>query len=210
VRFYVLALALIVAFATSELVGEKPLPPGWRWTSARPDTANCKAFHGERPSFMSSRSISLRCTTPDPGFAAVRYAFPVEEYRGKLVTLIASVKITDVKDKAQMWLRADREGEYGAAINRMDERPLKGTSDWVTISISLEVPKDATVLMSGLLLYGSGTISAQGLQISTDLNNQRARSGISTPSPTSGTQLNTKQESKVVNDPAVAAPGVAK
>jgi hypothetical protein len=186
VRFYVLALALIVAWTTSELVGEKPLPPGWLWTSARPDTANCKAFHGERLNSFSSRSISLRCTTADPGFAAARYAFPVEAYRGKIVTLLASVKITDVKDRAQLWLRADREGEYGAAIDRMDDRPLKGTADWVTISISIDVPKDATVLMSGILLYGSGMISAHDLRISTDLNNQRARSGVSTTSPRSG------------------------
>jgi hypothetical protein len=186
VRFYVLALALIVAWISTELVGEKPLPPGWRWTSARPDTANCKAFHGERPSVFSNRAITLRCTTSDPGFAAARYAFPVEEYRGKLVTLSANVKITDVKDKAQLWLRADREGEYGAAFNRMDDRPLKGSADWVTITLSMEVPADATVLMSGILLYGSGTISAQNLQVSTDLNNQRAKTGISTLPATSG------------------------
>jgi hypothetical protein len=210
VRFYVLALALIVAWATSELGGEKPLPPGWRWTSARPDTANCKAFHGERPSVFSARSISLRCTTSDPGFAAARFAFPVEDYRGKVVTLAATVKITDVKDRAQLWLRADREGEYGAAFNRMEDRPLKGSADWVTITLSIEVPKDATVLMAGLLLYGSGTISAQNLQVSTDLNNQRARSGVSTVPPSSSAPGNVKDQTNGVKEPTVSNPGANK
>lgn len=110
------------------------------------------------------------------------------------------VKITDVKDRAQLWLRADREGEYGAAFNRMEDRPLKGTTEWVTITLSIEVPKDATVLMAGLLLYGSGTISAQNLQVSTDLNNQRAKSGVSTVPPTSG----------ITNNPAVSNQGANK
>ena len=159
-KFYVLLIACAIAWSVMELGAEAPLPPGWKWTLARSGGANCNAFQGERPTLLSSRAVSLRCTSSEPGFAAVRYAWPVEAYRGKYVTLVATVKLSDVKDNARLWIRADREGQYGAAQNMMDERPLKGSNDWVTVTVGLQVPEDATVLMTGLLLYGSGTISA--------------------------------------------------
>lgn len=159
-KFYVLLIACAIAWGSMELAAEGPLPPGWKWTSARSDTANCKAFEGERPTWLSPRAVSLRCTSAEPGFAAARYAYPVEAYRGKSVTLLATVKVTDVKENARLWIRADREGQYGAAQNMMEDRPIKGTSDWVTITVGIDVPDDATTLMTGILLYGSGTISA--------------------------------------------------
>jgi hypothetical protein len=160
-KFYVLLIACVIAWGLMELGAEAPLPPGWKWTSARADTANCKAFQGERPTWISRRPVSLRCTSSDPGFAAVRYAWPVETYRGKQVTLSAQVKLNDVKDNARLWIRADREGQYGAALNMMENRPLKGNSEWVTVNTELVVPEDATVLMTGAILFGSGTISVQ-------------------------------------------------
>ena len=114
----------------------------------------------ERPTWLSPRAVSLRCTSSEPGFAAARYEWPVEAHRGKHVTLLAQVKLSDVKDNARIWIRTDREGQYGAAQNMMDERPLKGSSDWVTVTVGLTVPEDATVLVAGLLLYDNGTILA--------------------------------------------------
>ncbi len=158
-KIYVLLIACAISWCLTELGAEAPLPPGWRWTSARADTANCKAFQGERPTWLSRRPVSLRCTSSEPGFAAARYAWPVDAYRGKQVTLSAQVKLNEVKDNARLWIRADREGQYGAALNMMEDRPLKGNSEWVTVNTELVVPDDATVLMTGILLFGSGTIS---------------------------------------------------
>jgi hypothetical protein len=190
-KFYVLLIACVIAWGVMELGAEAPLPPGWKWTIARSDGTNCKAFQGERPTWLSRRAVSLRCTSSEPGFAAARYAWPVEAYRGKYVSLVAQVKISEIKDNARLWIRADREGQYGAAQNMMDERPLKGSNDWVTVTVGLQVPEDATVLMTGMLLYGSGTISAASPYIVVS-GSKEAPANLSPPSvppPPQGAKL---------------------
>ncbi len=158
-RLSVLLIACLIAWLTHEWGDEKPLPDGWRWTSLRADTANCKAFADQRPSFSAPRPVSIKCTTASPGYAAARFGFPVEQYRGKRATLFASVRVEDVSDGARLWLRADRPGQMGAAHDDMENRTLKGTSGWVTTVVSVEVPIDASTIFGGIALEGSGKIS---------------------------------------------------
>ncbi len=158
-KFSVLLLAVFIAWLSAEYGGEKPLPAGWKWTSARADTANCKAFAGERQTLFSPRAVSVRCTTAAEGFAAARFSFPLEGLRGKHVTLIGTARAQDVSDNARIWLRVDRPGQYAAQMDMMEKRALHGTTDWVTESVSVDVPDDASTLFGGVILFGSGPIS---------------------------------------------------
>jgi hypothetical protein len=158
-KFNVLLLAMLIAWLGAEYGGEKPLPAGWKWTSARADTANCKAFAGERQSLFSPRAISVRCTTTAEGFAAARFSFPLDGLRGKHVTLIGMARAQDVSASARLWLRVDRPGQYGVQMDMMERRALRGTTDWVTESVAVDVPEDASTLFGGIILFGSGTIS---------------------------------------------------
>lgn len=158
-KLHVLIAAIVIAWLNAEYGGEKPLPPGWKWTSARADTANCKAFAGERQNVFSSRAVSLRCTSSAEGFAAARFSFPLEGLRGKTVAMVGVARAQDVTDNARVWLRVDRPDQYGWQIDSMERRPIRGTTDWVTASVSVQVPMDATTLFGGVMLFGSGTIS---------------------------------------------------
>jgi len=58
---------------------------------------------------------------------------------------------------AGLWLRAD--GLSGPlVIDNMQDRPLRGTTDWRRASIVLDVPEQATTLHFGALLSGAGAI----------------------------------------------------
>lgn len=58
-KFYVLLIACAIAWGVMELGAEAPLPPGWKWTSTRSDTANCKTFQGGAPDVViAARGIA--------------------------------------------------------------------------------------------------------------------------------------------------------
>jgi hypothetical protein len=164
-RVYILIIACFIAWATHEWGDEKPLPDGWRWTSRRPDTATCNAFADKRPSITRARPISLRCSTAAPGYVAARFNFPVEAVRGKQAALFAEVRVENVSTAARLWLRADRPGQMGAAVDDMEARPLVGTSGWVTLVVTVDVPKDVSTLFGGIALEGSGKISVTNMRL---------------------------------------------
>jgi hypothetical protein len=164
-RVSILILACLIAWAAQEWGGEQPLPDGWRWASTRADIANCKAFAGERPSLTSPRPVTLRCTSAAPGYVAARFNFPLEGLRGKTATLFAQVKVENVSDKARLWLRVDKPGQMGWRHDDMEDRPLRGTSDWVTVLVTVDVPEDASTIFGGIALEGSGTISMMQPQL---------------------------------------------
>jgi hypothetical protein len=164
-KIWVLILACVIAWFAKEWGGEQPLPDGWWWTSARADSASCKAFADVRPTLSAARPVSLTCTTSEPGYVAARFAFPVEHLRGKRAALFAFVRTEDVDGSARMWLRADRPGQMGAASDDMEGRALKGTSDWVTVVASVNVPTDASTMFGGIALVGRGKISITGQRI---------------------------------------------
>ena len=172
-RLSVLLIACFIAWITHEWGDEKPLPDGWYWTTLRADTANCKAFADKRPTITSPRPISLKCTTAEPGYVAARFFFPVEKHRGKRVAIFAQIRTEDVSDNARLWLRIDKPNQMGVAGDNMEKRRLNGTSDWVTAVVRADVPADATNIVGGIALEGSGKISVASWfiqEIGTDID----------------------------------------
>ena len=69
--------------------------------------------------------------------------------------MTAQVKTQDVLEWAGLWMRVDL-GQKPSAFDNMQNRPLKGSSDWVPVSIVLDVDPKATGLAFGILLAGRG------------------------------------------------------
>jgi DNA-binding winged helix-turn-helix (wHTH) protein len=104
-------------------------------------------------------------------FGALSQFFPAGEYRGKRVRFGAFVKSEGVRDWAGLWMRVDNL-QGSAAFDNMQDRPIKGTTGWQHYSVVLDVPLDATGLVYGVLLAGSGTIwlgSAKFEAVGTDV-----------------------------------------
>jgi hypothetical protein len=54
-------------------------------------------------------------------------------------------------------MRVDK-GSSVVGFDNMQSRPLKGTTDWQSYDIVLEVPSDATSISFGVLLTGPGSV----------------------------------------------------
>jgi hypothetical protein len=58
-----------------------------------------------------------------------------------------------------MWLRIDsKTGRESLSFDNMQDRPVKGTSDWTKCEITLDVPEESGTLNFGVLMSGTGKI----------------------------------------------------
>ena len=107
-----------------------------------------------------NRVVQLRlcsAVSEPTGFGALMQSIAATRYRGRRVRFSAAVRAQEVTDWAGLWLRID--GPHGVlAMDNMQDRPLRHSTDWTRAHIVLDVPPEATELHFGALLSGAGAI----------------------------------------------------
>src|SRR5262249_54842834 len=89
------------------------------------------------------------------GFATLMQSFRANDYRGKRLRLSGHVKARQIDKWAGLWMRIDGETKI-LGFDNMQDRPIKGTSDWRKQEIVLDVPEDSINIRFGILLIGKG------------------------------------------------------
>jgi hypothetical protein len=75
------------------------------------------------------------------------------------IKMTGFIKSENVADWAGMWLRVDsKTGQESLNFDNMQDRPVKGTSDWTKCEITLDVPEESGTLNFGVLMSGTGKI----------------------------------------------------
>ena len=93
------------------------------------------------------------------GFGTLMQQCGVKKYAGKKIKMSGSVKSLLVTEWAGLWLRVDQSGStQPLSFDNMQDRPIKGTTDWRKYEIVLDVPSNASKLAFGALLSGTGQI----------------------------------------------------
>jgi len=93
------------------------------------------------------------------GFGTLMQECKADKYAGKKIKMSGSVKSANVTDWAGLWLRVDQAGStQPLAFDNMQDRAIKGTTDWKKYEIVLDVPSNASILAFGALLAGTGQI----------------------------------------------------
>lgn len=92
------------------------------------------------------------------GFGTIMQSFFPEKFLDKKVKLTCYIKSTDVKKWAGMWMRIDGPSKKSLGFDNMQNRPIKGTTDWTKYEIILKVPKEAVNLEYGVLTSGTGEV----------------------------------------------------
>lgn len=109
-------------------------------------------------------TLTLRSdTAPPSAFGTIRAILPAVPYRGQQVILSADIETHEVTGGASVWLRVDGPAGVIALDNGM-ANALKGTSTGHR-EAKLSVPPDATEVIFGLLLNGSGEATTRALRI---------------------------------------------
>src|SRR6185369_5373549 len=94
-------------------------------------------------------------------WASLGQPIAADDYRGKRIRVSGWLKTVDASEAA-LWMRIDGEKRL-LALDRMDDRPATGTTDWKMYSVVLDVPSDAKNIFLGVLLNGKGQIWADDL-----------------------------------------------
>ncbi len=149
----------IIVFGLSLLsfsVIKKQTIKGWFLAGSSPDSYEIglekNKERNSNVAYLKSVESSIK------GFGTIMQSFEPKSYLGKKVKLTSYVKSTDIKKWAGMWMRIDGVNGKTLGFDNMQNRPIKGTTNWTKYEIVLKVPKEAVKISYGVLASGTGEI----------------------------------------------------
>ncbi|MEM1252765.1 MAG: hypothetical protein AAGI69_10045 [Cyanobacteria bacterium P01_H01_bin.21] len=98
------------------------------------------------------------------GFGTLMQISDASGYQGQRLRLRGYVKAKAVDDWAGMWMRVDSASGQVLSFDNMEERAIRGTTDWQPYDIVLDVPVESNNIAFGLLLAGNGQVWMDNLQ----------------------------------------------
>jgi len=97
--------------------------------------------------------------------------FAIMPYRGTRLHMRAMVKADAVENWAGIWMRVDGPDtptpQRSLGFDNMQDRPIKGTSDWTRYEIVLDVPPESVAIAFGILLQGIGEVWLDDVEFAT-------------------------------------------
>lgn len=91
------------------------------------------------------------------GFGTLMQWFKADDYRNKRMRFSAQVKSQGIEGWAGLWMRVDGPQRHGSLrFDNMEDRPIKGTTDWHKYDVVLDVPPESVNICFGILLDGKG------------------------------------------------------
>lgn len=150
-------LALVTAAVAADL------PEGWiRLGSAPSDYEMGLDTTTQRTGRASAFLRAIENQKNPDGFGTLMQTSDPGAFRGKRIRLSAWVKSEKIEGGswAGLWLRIDGERPQKdfLGFDNMQDRPIKGTTDWTRVAIVLDVPQEAKAIAFGLLLHGKGQV----------------------------------------------------
>lgn len=145
-------------------VNLEPLPPAWRMTGSHASDYEAGLLPGKDYEGDRIAQLRLRHAVPEPqGFGAFVQSISATRYLGRKVRFSAMMRACEVTGWAGLWLRID--GRNGTLVlDNMQERALRGTTDWTPASIVLSVAEEARALYFGALLSRAGAVDLAQLR----------------------------------------------
>jgi len=127
--------------------------PGWHGAGSAP--LDYQFGTGLEPDGDTILLIRAKAAASSKYFGTLMQSHPPGRYLGKRIKLTARMKSDDVSWLA-MWLRVDGEKGEGEPLSfyNMHNHPVRGTRDWQTYEIVLDVPKQARLIAYGFFIAG--------------------------------------------------------
>ncbi len=156
IRSVLKALMSMAALGACSLLLQAAIPQGWLLAGGNPmdyeSGIDKQTVHNNLPSAY----LKAKKSTAE-GFGTLMQDFRADKYLEKRVRLSAFAKTEGVQQWSGLWMRVDK-GNTSVAFDNMQDRPIKGTSDWQRYEVVLDVPPDATGIAFGILLSGPGRV----------------------------------------------------
>jgi hypothetical protein len=108
---------------------------------------------GKKSAFIESLENNIE------GFGTLMQTCKAKNYLGTRIKMTGYIKSENVTDWAGMWLRVDSKTDHKSlSFDNMQDRAIKGTSDWTKCEIILDVPEESGTLNFGVLMAGTGKV----------------------------------------------------
>jgi hypothetical protein len=134
------------------------LPAGWFKAGSHPMEYDMGLDESVRRDGKSSATVKSTAEKPQ-GFGTLMQITQPGDYRGKRVRLSGFVKSDKVTQWAGLWFRIDGPTpNVSLGFDNMQDRAIKGTTDWTRYELVLDVPQEAQRLAFGILLAGAGQV----------------------------------------------------
>ncbi|MEO6130330.1 MAG: hypothetical protein ABIQ02_00675 [Saprospiraceae bacterium] len=141
------------------------VPTGWFQAGSDPEKYDMGTDKGAGPDGKNAATIKSIAETIK-GFGTLMQNCSPDHYTGKRIRMSGYMKSNKVQDWAGFWLRIDSKNGTGAlGFDNMQNRAVKGTTDWLKYEIVLDVPEDAYNIGYGALLSGTGQIWFDDMKI---------------------------------------------
>jgi hypothetical protein len=139
---------------------EIPENPHKDWFKAGSNPENYKSGLDELVVLNGKKSLFIESTEKtNEGFGTIMQVCEAKDYLGKRIKMTGYIKSENVTDWTGMWLRIDpKSGETCLGFDNMQDRAIKGNSDWTKCEIIMDVPEESGALNFGVLLSGSGKV----------------------------------------------------
>ena len=109
--------------------------------------------NGKKSVFIESLENNIE------GFGTLMQTCKAKNYLGTRIKMTGYIKSENVTDWAGMWLRVDSKTDHESlSFDNMQDRAIKGTSDWTKCEIILDVPEESGTLNFGVLMAGTGKV----------------------------------------------------
>jgi hypothetical protein len=135
-----------------------PVPPSDTfagWILNGPNVSNYSIVHDQDVKKSGAASARITCVIGDTGsFGGMMQSIKAASYRGKRVRFSALVRTVDVVGWVGLWMRVDRSSQPSSAFDNMQDRGIRGTTEWTRHDVVLDVADDAESLHYGLLHAG--------------------------------------------------------
>jgi hypothetical protein len=132
---------------------------GWFPAGSHPKEYQMGITGDQKHSGSHSAMIKYTATTDPSGFGTFMQMHKPGSFAGKKIKMTGYVKSENVSSWAGMWCRVDdANGKESLDFDNMQDRAIKGTTDWTKYEIIMNVPKEAGAIAYGVLLSGKGTI----------------------------------------------------
>ncbi|HTA81301.1 MAG TPA: hypothetical protein VK783_00075 [Bacteroidia bacterium] len=134
------------------------LPKGWFKAGSDPGKYDMGVDKGSGQDGKNAATIKSN-TDVSNGFGTLMQNCKPDKYIGKRIRMTAYVKSDNIKGWAGLWLRVDQNGSNNRlAFDNMEDRAIKGTTNWTKYEIVLDVPEGASNIAFGALISGTGQI----------------------------------------------------
>lgn len=117
-----------------------------------------ETFEGKNSGYLRSRRSEAE------GFGTMMQMFKANNYRSKRMSFSAVVKSEEVENWAGLWMRIDGPSKSTLGFDNMQNRPIRGTTDWQQYSVVLDVPPESIDIAFGILLDGPGQVWLSDVQ----------------------------------------------